>query len=125
MDGHHGGKTIGDEMFDELSAIDDIEEEEQALDPVAVCLLNRVGLDLMYHVDSLPVYVVGGVKNFTTGRSASAANIGIGANLFATDDLAVFVEANRYQGISKSFADSGIKLGATYHFGEAPAAEPG
>jgi len=32
LDGHHGGKTIGDEMFDELSAIDDIEEEEQALD---------------------------------------------------------------------------------------------
>ena len=85
---------------------------------------NRVGLDLMYHVDSLPVYVVGGVKNFTTGRSASAANIGIGANLFATDDLAVFVEANRYQGISKSFADAGVKLGATYHFGEAPAAAP-
>lgn len=85
---------------------------------------NRVGLDLMYHVDSLPVYVVGGVKNFTTGRGASAANIGIGANLFATDDLAVFVEANRYQGISKSFADAGVKLGLSYHFGSAPAAEP-
>lgn len=85
---------------------------------------NRVGLDLMYHVDSLPVYVVGGIKNFTTGRSASAANLGLGANLFVTDDLAVFVEANRYQGISKSFADHGIKLGLTYAFGSAPAAAP-
>lgn len=85
---------------------------------------NRVGLDLMYHIDSLPVYVVGGIKNYTTGRSASAANLGFGANLFVTDDLAVFVEANRYQGISKSFADHGVKLGLTYAFGSAPAAAP-
>lgn len=85
---------------------------------------NRAGIDLMYHIDSLPVYVVGGVKNFTTGRSASAANVGIGANFFVMDNLAIFTEANRYQGISQSFADIGLKVGLTYVFGSAPQAAP-
>jgi OOP family OmpA-OmpF porin len=85
---------------------------------------NRVGLDLLYYVDSLPIYVAGGIKNFTTGRSASAANLGLGIDMFTNDNLAIFVEANRYQGISKSFADHGIKLGLTYAFGSAPAAAP-
>jgi OmpA-OmpF porin, OOP family len=85
---------------------------------------NRAGIDLMYHIDSLPVYVLGGVKNFTTGRSASAANVGIGASVFATDNFAVFAEANRYQGISQSFADVGFKVGLSYVFGSAPEAAP-
>ncbi|MBU2278546.1 MAG: OmpA family protein [Gammaproteobacteria bacterium] len=85
---------------------------------------NRAGIDLMYHIDSLPVYVLGGVKNITTGRSASAANVGIGANFFATDNFAVFAEANRYQGISQSFADLGFKVGLSYVFGSAPVAAP-
>ncbi|MDZ7868676.1 MAG: OmpA family protein [Rheinheimera sp.] len=85
---------------------------------------NRVGMDLVYHVDSLPLYFVGGVKNYTTGRSASAANIGMGVNMFVTDEVAFFVEANRYQGISKAFGDHGVKVGLTYNFGAAPAAEP-
>ncbi len=82
---------------------------------------NRAGVDLVYDLGTYPVYLVGGVKNFTTARSASAANIGVGAKFFATDDLELFVEANRYQGISKSFIDAGIKLGASYYFGSAPA----
>lgn len=85
---------------------------------------NRTGIDLTYELGAYPIYLVGGVKNFTTGLDVSAANFGVGSNFFATDDLAFFVEANRYQGISKSFADAGIKLGLTYHFGAAPAAEP-
>lgn len=85
---------------------------------------NRVGLDLVYHVDSLPLYIVGGLKNFTTGRSATAANIGFGVNMFATENAAVFVEANRYQGINESFGDHGVKLGLSYFFGSAAAAEP-
>ena len=85
---------------------------------------NRAGIDVVYHLDSLPFYVLGGVKNFTTGRSASAANMGVGANFFAMDNLALFAEANRYQGISKSFTDVGFKLGMTYFFGSAPVTEP-
>ena len=85
---------------------------------------NRVGVDLNYYLSSLPLYIVGGVKDFSTGRDTSAANIGVGANVFLNDDLALFVEANRYQGIGKSFADGAVKLGLTYHFGAAPAAEP-
>ena len=85
---------------------------------------NRAGIDLTYDLGTYPIYLVGGVKNFTTGVSASAANIGVGANFFATDDLALFVEANRYQGISKSFIDAGIKFGASYYFGAAPAVAP-
>lgn len=82
---------------------------------------NRVGVDLNYYLSSLPMYIVGGVKNFTTGQDASAANIGLGLEIFTNDNLAFFAEANRYQGISKSFADVGVKLGLTYHFGSAPA----
>jgi OOP family OmpA-OmpF porin len=85
---------------------------------------NRVGLDLGYHLPNTPYYLLGGVKNFTTGRSASALNLGVGANWFVQDNLALFAEANRYQGISKSFADAAIKVGATYFFGDAPANEP-
>lgn len=85
---------------------------------------NRAGIDLMYHIDSLPVYVVGGVKNFTTGRSASAANVGIGANFFVTDNFAIFTEATRYQGISQTFADAGFKIGLSYVFGSAPQTAP-
>ena len=72
---------------------------------------NRVGVDLNYYLSSLPMYIVGGVKNFTTGQDASAANIGLGLEIFTNDNLAFFAEANRYQGISKSFADVGVKLG--------------
>ncbi len=85
---------------------------------------NRVGLDLGYHLPNSPVYLLGGVKNFTTGRSASAVNIGIGANWFTSDNVALFIEGNRYQGISKGFGDAAIKVGATYFFGDAPANEP-
>lgn len=85
---------------------------------------NRAGLDLVYHIDSLPIYVVGGLKNYTTGRSATAANIGFGANMFVTDNAAIFVEANRYEGINKPFADHAVKLGLSYYFGSAAAAEP-
>lgn len=85
---------------------------------------NRAGIDVIYDLGVYPVYLLGGVKNSTTGTSASSANIGVGANFFATDELALFVEANRYQGISKSFSDASIKLGATYFFGAAPAVAP-
>jgi len=85
---------------------------------------NRAGVDLVYDLGTYPIYLVGGVKNITTARSSSAANIGVGANFFATDELELFVEANRYQGISQSYSDAGIKLGASYHFGAAPAVAP-
>lgn len=85
---------------------------------------NRAGIDVMYYIGGLPVYVLGGVKNYTTGRSASAANMGVGANFFTNDNFAIFAEANRYQGISQSFADAGIKVGLSYVFGSAPAAAP-
>lgn len=85
---------------------------------------NRAGIDVIYHIDTLPMYVLGGVKNFTTGRSASAANMGVGANFFATENLAIFAEANRYQGISQSFSDAGIKVGLSYVFGSAQQAAP-
>lgn len=85
---------------------------------------NRVGLDLGYHLPNTPIYLLGGVKNFTTGRSASAVNIGVGANWFTSDNVALFIEGNRYQGISKGFGDAAIKVGATYFFGDAPANEP-
>lgn len=85
---------------------------------------NRVGLDLGYHLPNSAFYILGGVKNFTTGRSASAVNLGIGANVFVSDNVAMFFEANRYQGISKGFGDAGIKVGASYYFGDAPANEP-
>ncbi len=85
---------------------------------------NRAGVDLVYSMTELPIYLVGGLKNITTGQSASAANIGVGSQYFINDNFAVFFEANRYQGISKGFADAGIKLGLTYVFGEAPAVAP-
>mgnify|MGYP000692652636 CR=1 FL=1 len=85
---------------------------------------NRAGIDVLYNIGTSPFYVLGGVKHFTTGRSASAANMGVGANYFATENLAIFAEANRYQGISESFADAGIKIGLTYVFGSAPQAAP-
>jgi len=85
---------------------------------------NRAGVDLVYSMTDLPIYLVGGLKNITTGQSASAANIGVGSQYFINDNFAVFFEANRYQGISKGFADAGIKLGLTYVFGEAPAVAP-
>lgn len=85
---------------------------------------NRAGIDLMYHIDQTPIYVLGGVKNFTTGRSATAANLGLGANLFVMDNLALFGEINSYRGVNKDFLDTGYKVGMSYFFGSAPAAEP-
>lgn len=85
---------------------------------------NRAGIDLVYNLSEYPVYLVGGIKNITTGQSASAANIGVGSEYFLTDNLAVFFEANRYQGISKGFADASMKVGLTYVFGAANVSEP-
>lgn len=85
---------------------------------------NRAGIDLVYNLSEYPVYLVGGIKNITTAQSASAANIGVGSEYFLTDNLAVFFEANRYQGISKGFADASVKLGLTYVFGAVTAVEP-
>jgi len=85
---------------------------------------NRAGIDVMYFVPDSYMYLVGGVKNITTGKSVSAANIGVGANVFATDNLAVFFEANRFQGVSDGFKDAGLKLGMSYVFGGASTPEP-
>jgi OOP family OmpA-OmpF porin len=85
---------------------------------------NRVGLDLLYHLDTYGVYFVGGLKNYTTGKSASAANLGFGTNLFLNDNLSVFIESNFYKGINESFLDKGAKFGVSYTFGSAPAAAP-
>lgn len=85
---------------------------------------NRAGVDLIYNLNQWPVYLVGGVKNITTGQAASAATFGIGTNYFFNDNLAISFELDRHQGISKGFADAGAKLGLTYVFGAAAASEP-
>jgi len=85
---------------------------------------NRAGLDVIYHLDNLPLYVGGGLRNITTGQSSSAANLVVGAEWFTTDRFALNIEASRFQGISKPYADAAIRVGGTYYFGAEPAVEP-
>ncbi|WP_019675083.1 OmpA family protein [Arsukibacterium perlucidum] len=83
---------------------------------------NRLGIDVMYHLASMPsTYVVGGLKRMDAVQSSTAFNIGVGYKHFFNQNFGLFAEANRYQGIDESYADAGIKLGMTYLFGSAAA----
>ncbi|MGI5308041.1 OmpA family protein [Rheinheimera sp. WS51] len=91
---------------------------------------NRIGFDAMYHISQMPsVYIVGGLKRFDAAQTTTAVNLGLGYKHFFNQNVALFAEANRYQGIDESYADAGIKLGVSYLFGSvaekaAPAPAP-
>lgn len=83
---------------------------------------NRIGLDVMYHLPSMPtLYIVGGLKRLDAVQNTTALNVGIGYKYFLNQNFGLFAEANRYQGIDETYADAGIKLGMTYLFGTAAA----
>jgi len=85
---------------------------------------NRIGFDAMFHLTRYPsVYLVGGLMRMDAVQNTTAANIGIGYKHFFNQNLAVYAEGNRYQGIDETYADAGFKLGLTYLFGT-PAATP-
>lgn len=84
---------------------------------------KRLGIAAMYHLAQLPsVYIVGGLNRIDAVRNTTAVNLGVGYKHFFNQNFALFAEANRFQGIDKSYADAGIKLGMTYVFGTAAAA---
>lgn len=88
---------------------------------------TRVGIDVLYNVGQTNLYILGGLKHINAEQSedGSALNAGIGYRHYLTDRVAVYGEANRFQGISDSFADANLKLGVTVLFGDAPVvAEP-
>ncbi len=79
---------------------------------------NRIGIDALYHLPQMkPVYLVAGLKRMDAVVNTTALNVGIGYKHFFNQNVGLFAEANRYQGINKSYADAGIKLGVTYLFG--------
>ncbi|WNO62136.1 OmpA family protein [Rheinheimera sp. MMS21-TC3] len=79
---------------------------------------NRFGIDAMYHLPQMPsIYIVGGLKRFDAARNTTAVNVGVGYKHFFNQNFALYAEGNRYQGIDKSYADAGIKLGVSYLFG--------
>lgn len=79
---------------------------------------NRFGIDAMYHIAQMPsIYIVGGLKRFDAARNTTAVNLGVGYKHFFNQNVALYAEANRYQGIDKGYADAGIKLGVSYLFG--------
>ena len=59
-----------------------------------------------------------GLKHLAAGNGHTAANLGLGVNTMATEQLSVFVEAAVYAGLDKSFTDVGAKLGLRYHFAQ-------
>jgi OmpA-OmpF porin, OOP family len=86
---------------------------------------DRIGIDAMYHLSNMPaVYLVGGLKRFDAVQNTTALNIGVGYKHFFNHNVALFAEANRYQGIDETYADAGIKFGMSYAFGAAPAPAP-
>jgi OmpA-OmpF porin, OOP family len=79
---------------------------------------NRIGFDAMYHLPQMPsIYLVGGLKRFDAAQSTTAVNLGIGYKHFFNQNVALYAEGNRYQGIDESYGDAGIKIGMTYLFG--------
>ncbi len=88
---------------------------------------DRFGVDAMYHLTNSNFYIVGGWKHFEGNVASDALNVGVGYRHFIRNDLALFAEANRYEGINNgSWYDAGIKLGASWIFGAdaAPAPTP-
>ncbi|MDX1676540.1 OmpA family protein [Arsukibacterium sp.] len=87
--------------------------------------VDRFGVDAMYHLANTNFYILGGWKHFEGNVSSDALNVGVGYRHFVRNDVALFAEANRYEGINNgSWYDAGIKLGASWIFGAAAAAEP-
>lgn len=88
---------------------------------------KRVGIDAVYSFADVPVYVLGGLKHLDveTVDNATAFNLGLGYRHYVTENFSLFAEANRFQGITESFADANVKFGMTVLFGDAPTvAEP-
>ena len=84
---------------------------------------KRLGIDALYHLPQMSsVYVLGGLKRLDAVQNTTAFNVGVGYKHFFNQNVALFAEANRYQGIDESYADAGIKLGMSYVFGTAAAA---
>jgi OOP family OmpA-OmpF porin len=85
---------------------------------------DRIGIDALYHINNSSVYVLAGLKHFTIGHT-DAVNVGLGYRTFVNENVSLFAEANRYQGINNgNWADAGIKVGVSYYFGAASAAAP-
>ena len=81
---------------------------------------NRIGIDALYHLPTMEsFYLLGGLKRMDAAQSTTALNVGVGYKHFFNQNVALFAEANRYQGIDESYGDAGIKLGMTYLFGSA------
>ncbi len=88
---------------------------------------ERVGLDVLYSLSNTGIYVLGGLKHLGVDDTddVTAFNMGVGYRHYLNDRVALFGEANRFQGIGESFADANIKLGMSVLFGDAPVvAEP-
>lgn len=80
---------------------------------------DRWGLDALYRFsDNGPVYGIMGLKHLEAGNGHTAANLGLGVNTMATEQLSVFVEGAVYAGLDKSFTDFSAKMGLRYHFAQ-------
>lgn len=88
---------------------------------------KRVGIDTLYTIPGTSLYIVGGLKHLDveTIENATAFNLGMGYRKYLTENFSLFAEANRFQGITESFADANVKFGMSVLFGDAPTvAEP-
>ncbi|KKO44895.1 membrane protein [Arsukibacterium ikkense] len=104
-----------------------VEYARQRLDSLAGGKVgnDRFGVDAMYHLTNSNFYIVGGWKHYEGNVASDALNLGVGYRHFLSNDMALYAEANRYEGINNgSWYDAGIKLGATWIFGAAAAPAP-
>ena len=86
---------------------------------------ERFGLDAMYHLANSNVYLVGGWKHFEHNIAFDALNIGVGYRYFVNETVGLYVEGNRYRGISNgNWNDANVKAGLTWVFGATAAAAP-
>ncbi|WP_337843105.1 OmpA family protein [Rheinheimera sp.] len=85
---------------------------------------DRIGLNVVHTLAGSNFYILGGLNRMDveSANDESAVNLGVGYRAYLTDRVSVFGEANRFQGISESFADANVKLGMSVLFGDAPAA---
>ncbi|MEE2024119.1 MULTISPECIES: OmpA family protein [Alkalimonas] len=85
---------------------------------------NRYGVDALYHLNNSGVYLLAGLNRHSIDKTNSL-NVGVGYRAFLNENVSLFAEANRYQGLNKgTWADAGIKAGVSYYFGSAAAAAP-
>lgn len=86
---------------------------------------NRMGADILYHFNDLPVYGFVGAKRIKAYDSFDAANAGIGVFYAMTDGWSLNAETSLFESLDNDYSDFGVKLGLAYSFGQAPsAAEP-